>query len=64
MKPYAERPAMQNRCIYCFREQYAIAVWEISHGRHPCVWCGKTPPVLTEQEFREAMQKRDSPPCG
>jgi ribosomal protein S27E len=44
--------AMQVRCIYCKREQYAPAVYEISHGKHPCVWCGKTPPVMTESEWR------------
>ena len=49
--------AMQVRCIYCDKEQYAIAVWSISHGEHPCVWCGKTPPVLTVTEYRERMNK-------
>lgn len=47
--------AMQPRCIYCKREQYAPAVYSISHGEHPCVWCGKIPPVFkTEQEWHEA----------
>lgn len=47
--------AMQPRCIYCKREQYGPAVWDISHGEHPCVWCGKTPPTFeTEREWRSA----------
>ncbi len=49
--------AMQVRCIYCDREQYAPAVVPISEGKHPCVWCGKTPPVLTEKEYRDKMNK-------
>jgi hypothetical protein len=46
-----EDVAMQARCIYCKREQYAIAVYDISYGKHPCVWCGKTPPKLTQKEY-------------
>ena len=50
--------AMQTRCIYCLREQYAMAVHAISHGEHPCVWCGKTPPVMTYDEWYQAIAKR------
>lgn len=50
-------PAMQPRCIYCGREQYGPAVWPISHGEHPCVWCGETPPQLTESEYRARMRE-------
>jgi len=50
--------AMQARCIYCKREQYALAVWEISHSRHPCVWCGKTPPQMTEKEYYIKLHKK------
>lgn len=46
---------MQNRCLNCLREQYAIAVALISRGEHPCVWCGYTPPVMTEIEYRKAL---------
>jgi len=45
--------AMQNRCIYCKREQYAMAVYAISQGEHPCVWCGKTPPKMSYGEYRD-----------
>jgi ribosomal protein S27E len=48
--------AMQSRCIYCKKEQYAMVVFDISHGEHPCVWCGKTPPVLTEAEYRKLLK--------
>ena len=49
--------AMQSRCIYCKKEQYAMAVHSISHGKHPCVWCGKTPPVLTQKEWLEKLKE-------
>jgi len=49
--------AMQERCIYCGREQYAPAVWSISHGEHPCVWCGVTPPKMTEKEYAIKLKK-------
>ena len=49
--------AMQERCIYCLREQYAPAVFAVSQGKHPCVWCGKTPPMLTEKEYLKALHK-------
>jgi len=44
--------AMQTRCIYCLREQYGPAVHAISHGEHPCNWCGRThePPLLSLRE--------------
>lgn len=53
-----ETRALQEHCIYCGREQYAPAVLDISEGKHPCVWCGRIPPVLTEQEYREAHVRR------
>ena len=45
--------AMQIRCIYCHKEQYAPAVYDISQGNHPCVWCGATPPKMTVAEYRD-----------
>ena len=47
--------AMQVRCVNCKREQYALAVYKISHGKHPCVWCGHTPKPMTENEYRAAI---------
>lgn len=43
--------AMQTRCIYCHKEQYAPAVWEISNGNIGCAWCGKVPPKMTYEEY-------------
>ncbi len=40
---------MQVKCVHCGREQYGVAVFDISHGKHPCVWCGKTPKVYTDE---------------
>ncbi len=52
--------AMQPRCIYCKREQYGPAVWDISHAEHPCVWCGKTPPVFaTDADWYAAYKGND-----
>lgn len=42
---------MQIRCIYCKVEQYAMAVWDISHGDCGCSWCGKVPPVFTDEKL-------------
>lgn len=39
---------MHVRCTECKREQYALLVYEISHGEKPCAWCGKDNPVLEE----------------
>jgi hypothetical protein len=50
--------AMQTRCIYCLREQYAIAVHDISHGKCGCSWCGKTPPKMTYKEWYKALEDR------
>jgi len=47
--------AMQTRCVYCGREQYAMAVSSISKGEHPCVWCGRFSKPLTEEEYHKAL---------
>lgn len=53
-----KEPVMQDRCIYCKMEQYIPAVYSISHGESCCVWCGKVPPVFTdEKEYREELRK-------
>lgn len=49
--------AMQEKCIYCGKEQYKPAVWSISHGEHPCVWCGKVPPTMTVAEYMQELSK-------
>ena len=50
--------AMQTRCIYCKKEQYAPAVYAISYGEHPCVWCGKTPPKLSYDEWHKKLKEK------
>lgn len=51
---------MQLRCIFCKREQYMPAVWDISFGRKPCTWCVHTPPVFTDEAaYREALRDED-----
>ena len=62
--PDSERETvMQVRCVNCKREQYALAVSLISEGRHPCVWCGVTPEVFTdERQYRLALA-RPRPPA-
>ena len=50
---------MQPRCVHCLREQYALAVYAVSHGKAGCSWCGHVPPVYTvEADYREALRLR------
>ncbi len=58
----SEEIAMQTRCIYCKREQYAMAVHSISNSEHPCVWCGKTPPKLTYKEWYAIINDEQDAP--
>lgn len=48
---------MQSRCVFCLREQYGPAVYAISHGEHPCVWCGVTPAPMTTAEYQRALSR-------
>jgi len=49
---------MQERCIYCKREQYAPAVHAISHGEHGCAWCGEVPGIFTnEAQYRAVLNE-------
>ena len=52
--------AMQERCIYCGKEQYAMAVYSISYGKSECVWCGKIPPILTVEEYNKEIKKQQN----
>ena len=53
---------MQVRCIYCKKEQYGVAVYDISFGNHPCVWCGKTPPVFnSDEEYHKILGTLNKP---
>jgi len=47
--------AMQTRCVHCGKEQYAPAVWDISHGRHPCCWCGEMSTEMSDEEWRAKL---------
>jgi len=48
--------AMQEKCIYCSREQYKPIVWSVSHGECPCAWCGKVPPIMTIDEYKNKIK--------
>lgn len=48
--------AMQTRCVSCKREQYAMAVYSISRGEHPCVWCGVMGRKMSKEQYRNAMK--------
>lgn len=48
--------AMQVRCLRCLREQYALAVLEISCGKARCTWCGEPAAPMTVDEYREALK--------
>ena len=48
--------AMQTRCVHCVREQYALAVWDISHGQHPCCFCGEMSEEMSVEEYNKKNQ--------
>lgn len=48
--------AMQERCVHCKCEHYAPAVYAISKGEHPCVWCGKMSKEMSVEEYKESMK--------
>ena len=52
-----QKIAMQEYCVHCGCEQYAMAVFDISHGKHPCWWCGKMPKEMTEKEYYAKLRK-------
>jgi hypothetical protein len=53
---------MQPRCVWCKKEQYAVAVYEVSHGLGGCAWCGRTAPVFTSyREYKEALARPAEP---
>lgn len=59
-EPVEQIVVMQNRCIYCKKEQYGPAVYDISHGKHSCVWCGQTPPVIRSyDEYWEEVDRTE-----
>jgi cytochrome c-type biogenesis protein CcmH/NrfF len=53
--PDDEAVAMQVRCPQCRRENYALAVSQISKGGHRCV-CGHVSRPMTLQEYRTALR--------
>lgn len=53
-----ETIAMQERCVHCGQEQYRAAVYDISMGEHPCVWCGKKSKKMTNEEYLKVMRER------
>ena len=48
---------MQILCVHCGREQYVPAVWDISHGKEPCCWCGEMSKPMNTKEYHEAIKK-------
>jgi uncharacterized CHY-type Zn-finger protein len=51
------KPEMQIYCVHCGLEQWAPAVWNISHGKETCAWCGKMSKEMTTEEYRKAIKK-------
>jgi uncharacterized CHY-type Zn-finger protein len=49
--------AMQTRCVHCGREQYALAVWDISHGQHPCCFCGEMSEEMSVEEYNKKIRE-------
>lgn len=48
--------AMQIRCVNCGLEQYAPAVYLVSMGEYPCVFCGIKSNKMTKKEYEEKIQ--------
>lgn len=55
MKTKKKDIAMQIRCVHCGCEQYGPAVYPISYGEHPCVWCGYLSKSMTQEEYRKTL---------
>ncbi len=54
-----DRIVMQPRCVYCLREQWAIIVALVSKAEAGCAWCGRIPPIFTDEgRYRAAMHDR------
>lgn len=49
--------AMQTRCIHCGCEQYGPAVWDVSHGKHPCCWCGAMSKEMSIEEYNRKIRE-------
>jgi hypothetical protein len=52
--------AMQLRCVQCRRENYALAVKQISQGGYRCV-CGHVSRPMTLDEYRAAVRAAKTP---
>ena len=49
--------AMQSRCVHCGQEQWAPAVWGISHGELTCAWCGGLSEKMTYEEYYQKLKE-------
>lgn len=49
---------MQARCVHCNKEQYMMAVYAISMGKEPCMWCDKLSEPMTEEEYYKKLKKK------
>lgn len=47
--------AMQTRCLYCLREQYAFNVIPVSYGDAGCTWCGVVSREMTWNEYAKEI---------
>ena len=52
-----QKIAMQEYCVHCGCEQYALAVRDISHGKHPCCWCGEMSEIMTYDEYYAKLKQ-------
>jgi hypothetical protein len=52
---------MQPRCVHCLKEQYVLAVMDVSHGNTGCTWCGRIAPVFyADEDYRAVLKERRS----
>ena len=53
MRPEERKLAIQIRCVWCHREQYAPAVYNVSLGKAGCSWCGKKSKKMTFKKYSD-----------
>lgn len=44
--------AMQNRCVWCRREQYAPHILQVSRGEAWCCWCGQMSVPMNVTQYK------------
>ncbi len=49
--------AMQTTCVHCNSEQYAQAVFDVSHGRAGCSFCGEMSEPMDQATYEAKLRE-------